>query len=139
MDTVQMEVTSSVAAAPFNAGFDKPTYDSIKVFRAVANAMAKPGAILRVEANPPAPRQLAPACAALCLTLLDLKTPLWIQHHMPLVGEYLRFHCGCPITPYTRDASFALLTNTAALPPLGGFNAGSAEYPDDSEIGRAHV
>lgn len=123
---------TAFAPAVMTAGLDNPTYDSIKVFRAVANAMSHPGAIQAVDARPPAPVQLAPACAALCLALLDGDTPLWMQHHQPLVKEYLRFHCGCPITPHSRSASFALITSTSALPELGVFNAGCAEYPDES-------
>ena len=134
MDTATEYVPNSVPAMTsiLTPGFDHPTYDSIKVFRAVANAMARPGAIHQVHARPPAPTQLSPACAALCLTLLDMNTPLWMQNPLPVVSEYLRFHCGCPLTPHPGTASFALVTNTAALPALDAFNAGSAEYPDDS-------
>ena len=48
-------------------GFDQPVFDSIKVFRVVADAMAHPGEIKRIDARPPAPAQLMPAAAALCL------------------------------------------------------------------------
>jgi alpha-D-ribose 1-methylphosphonate 5-triphosphate synthase subunit PhnH len=130
MDSI---VTPAATSAPgFAGGFERPTYDSIKVFRAAANAMARPGVIHVVEALPPAPSQLAPACAALCLALLDMDTPVWMQNHQPLVAEYLRFHCGCPFTPHAREASYALITHLDAPPRLGAFNAGSAEYPDDS-------
>jgi alpha-D-ribose 1-methylphosphonate 5-triphosphate synthase subunit PhnH len=126
------QYTASAVTSGLAPGLDNPTYDSIKVFRAVASAMACPGAIHRVHARPPAPAQMAPACAALCLALLDMDTPLWIQNHIPVVAEYLRFHCGCPITPYSRNASFALITNLAGPPNVTAFNPGSAEYPDDS-------
>lgn len=125
----RVSADASTALAP---GLDNPTYDSIKVFRAVASAMARPGAIHQVHARPPAPAQLAPACAALCLALLDMDTPLWMQNHIPVVAEYLRFHCGCPLTPHSRNASFALITNLASPPDVSVFNPGSTEYPDDS-------
>lgn len=113
-------------------GFDQPVFDSIKVFRAVADAMAHPGEIRRVEARPSAPPQLMPAAAALCLTLLDFETPLWLQQPQAAVSEYLRFHCNCPTTPEPAQAAFALIGNTFAMPSVSTFNVGSPEYPDRS-------
>lgn len=113
-------------------GFQHPVYDSIKVFRAVADAMAHPGEIKHIGARPPAPAQLMPAAAALCLTLLDFETSLWLQQPQREVNDYLRFHCGCPITAEPALAAFALITDTVAMPRLAAFNAGDAEYPDRS-------
>ena len=118
--------------APLAPGFDQPVFDSIKVFRSVADAMAHPGEIKRVDARPPAPAQLMPAAVALCLTLLDFETVLWLQQSHAGVGDYLRFHCGCPITQEPADAAFALIGNTLDLPPVSAFNAGLPEYPDRS-------
>ena len=113
-------------------GLDHPVYDSIKVFRAITDALSHPGEIKRVPAQPPAPAQLMPAAAALCLTLLDFETPLWLQNPQPAVAEYLRFHCGCPPALEPADADFALITNTMAMPALSAFNAGLPDYPDRS-------
>jgi alpha-D-ribose 1-methylphosphonate 5-triphosphate synthase subunit PhnH len=120
--------TSSLLAP----GFDSPVYDSISVFRAVADAMAHPGAIQHVPARPPAPAPLMPAAAALCLTLLDFETPLWLQRPQREVTEYLKFHCGCPLTAEPRHAAFALITDIASMPALAAFNSGDPEYPDRS-------
>jgi alpha-D-ribose 1-methylphosphonate 5-triphosphate synthase subunit PhnH len=113
-------------------GFGDPVFDNIKVFRAVADAMAHPGAIKHIAARPPAPAQLMPAAAALCLTLRDFETPLWLQQPQRDVSDYLRFHCSCPLTPEPLRAAFALISDTAAMPRLSAFNAGDAEYPDRS-------
>ena len=113
-------------------GFDQPVFDSIKVFRALADAMAHPGEIRRVDARPPAPSQLMPAAAAMCLTLLDFETPLWLQTSHAGVADYLRFHCGCPVTPEAPQAAFALITNLLTMPAVNAFNAGEPEYPDRS-------
>ncbi len=113
-------------------GLDNPVYDSIKVFRAVADAMAHPGVIRHVQARPPAPAQLMPAAAAICLSLLDFETPLWLQHGQPAVGDYLKFHCGCPLAPQPRAAAFALITDTVSMPGPSVFNTGDPEYPDRS-------
>lgn len=119
-------------ANTLSPGLDNPVYDSIKVFRAVADAMAHPGAITHVAARPPAPSELMPAAAALCLSLLDFETPLWLQNPQRVVTDYLRFHCGCPMTPEPIRASFALITNTIDMPKVAAFNAGVPEYPDRS-------
>lgn len=119
-------------ASTLAPGFDNPVYDSIKVFRAVAEAMAHPGAIKHVPARPPAPAQLMPAAAALCLTLLDFETPLWLQHPQRELTDYLKFHCGCPLAAEPLTAAFALITDTAAMPAPSAFNAGEPEYPDRS-------
>jgi alpha-D-ribose 1-methylphosphonate 5-triphosphate synthase subunit PhnH len=126
-----MAVATDTATA-LAAGLDDPVYDSIKVFRAVADALAHPGEIKRIPAHPPAPSPLMPAAAALCLTLLDFETPLWLQQPLPAVAAYLRFHCGCPPTLEPADAAFALITNTMAMPSLCEFNAGDPQYPDRS-------
>lgn len=120
------------SANTLSPGLDHPVFDSIKVFRAMADAMAHPGAITHVAARPPAPSELMPAAAALCLSLLDFETPLWQQHPRRAVTDYLRFHCGCPMTPESVRASFALITNTADMPQVAAFNAGEPEYPDRS-------
>jgi alpha-D-ribose 1-methylphosphonate 5-triphosphate synthase subunit PhnH len=128
MDTATA-MDSATALAP---GLDHPVFDSIKVFRAIADAMSHPGEIKRIPARPPAPAQLMPAAAALCLTLLDFETPLWLQSPQPAVADYLRFHCGCSPALAPEDAAFALITNTVAMPTLSAFNAGVPEYPDRS-------
>ena len=71
--------------------------------------------------------------AALCLSLLDFETPLWLAAAAAQrVTEYLRFHCGCPLTAQPADAAFGLITRTLDLPDIAAFNAGDAEYPDRS-------
>ncbi len=122
----------TATATPLAPGFEQRVFDSIKVFRALADAMAHPGEIRRVNARPPAPTQLMPAAAAMCLTLLDFETPLWLQTSHASVANYLRFHCGCPMTPEATQASFALITNTLTMPAVNTFNAGEPEYPDRS-------
>ena len=60
-------------------GFADPVFDSQATFRAALDALARPG---RVAALPPVltpPAPLNPATAALCLTLADLDTPLWLD------------------------------------------------------------
>lgn len=115
-------------------GFSDPVIEAQRVFRAVLEAMARPGTIvdLPVALAPPAP--LNPATAAVVLALADFETPLWLDAGAASepVAQYLRFHCGCPLTTQSRDAAFALITAPRTMPPLTAFNAGSDEYPDCS-------
>lgn len=121
-----------LATADIAPGFADPVFDSQAVFRALLHAIAHPGSVceLPVALAPPAP--LVPAAAAVCLTLLDADTPVWLQARGDAVPAYLRFHCGCPIVAEPRDARFALIHDVAAMPVLPAFSAGSDEYPDRS-------
>lgn len=116
------------------AGLADPVLDAQGIFRSVLDALAHPGRVvtLRSAVEPPGP--LEPATAAICLTLLDFETPLWLDPaaRSPEVLDYLRFHCGVPICEAPGDAAFAVLTDSLLLPPLGSFQAGSDEYPDRS-------
>ena len=115
-------------------GFGQPVADSQLVFRRVLAAMAEPGSVqdIAVELAPPAP--LDPAAAAVCLTLLDFETPVWLDRAADReeVRAWLRFHCGCPLAPDRGAARFAVLAAPAEMPPLAGFPLGSEAYPDES-------
>ena len=116
------------------AGLTDPVLDAQGIFRSVLDALAHPGRVITVPTalEPPAP--LEPSTAAVCLTLLDFETPLWIDPaaRTSEVLEYLRFHCGVPICEAPAEAAFAVLTDPLLLPPFSSFQAGSDEYPDRS-------
>lgn len=119
----------------FAPGFSNPPIDSQRVFRAIMNALARPGSIqaLATELKPPA--QLTPELAAVALTLADHEASLWLDQALagdPAVAAYLRFHTGAAIAGDARQAAFALVADPAAAPPLDGFALGTAEYPDRS-------
>jgi alpha-D-ribose 1-methylphosphonate 5-triphosphate synthase subunit PhnH len=114
-------------------GLADPVFDSLRVFRAVLDALARPGRILDLAGPFEVPPPLDPAAAAVCLALVDLDTPLWLD---PEVGDpardYLRFHCGCPLVAVPAEARFALVTDPRRLPPLEAFDPGTDEHPDRS-------
>lgn len=116
------------------AGFSNPVLSSQAVFRQVLTAMSRPGTVQRIQSLPPAEPPLLPATAAVCLTLVDFETPLWLD--APLAASnaagYLRFHCGCPLAAEPVAASFALISDPAAMPALCAFNPGRQDYPDRS-------
>lgn len=126
-------MTASVNA-PLLPGLPDPVLDSQRVFRAVLDALARPGHIIPSPVMPEAPRPLTGVAAALALTLLDFETPLWLDADMSAggVAEYLRFHCGMPLVTSPDEAQFALVTTPATMPALKRFNQGIAEYPERS-------
>ncbi|MGD8563838.1 MAG: phosphonate C-P lyase system protein PhnH [Desulfarculaceae bacterium] len=115
-------------------GFIDPVLDSQAVFRTLLTAMSRPGEICPLPLVPQAPGALTGAAAAVCLTLLDLDTPVWLDNTLrqPEVMAHLRFHCGCPIVEDPAQAAFALIGKVKEIPCLAIFNPGVPEYPDAS-------
>lgn len=111
-------------------GFAAPVRDAQAAFRALLEAMARPGTIV-TPGSPPSP-PLPPAMAALALTLLDADTPVWLDGVETQADAlaWLRFHCGCRIVSDAAEAAFVLVTEAARMPPHAGLDAGSDEYPD---------
>jgi alpha-D-ribose 1-methylphosphonate 5-triphosphate synthase subunit PhnH len=115
-------------------GFADPVLDSQRAFRSVLDALAHPGRIATLSGPDVPPSPLGPASAAVCLTLLDFETPLWLDALAASAParEYLRFHCGVPLVDSPGDARFAVVADPAAMPPLDAFDAGTDERPDRS-------
>ncbi|KMO38591.1 protein phnH [Methylobacterium tarhaniae] len=116
-------------------GFADPVHDAQGVFRAVMDALARPGTIqpLAPGLAPPAP--LTPELAAIALALADADAPLWLDAGLarnPAVADFLRFHTGARITGDPAEAAFALVSDPAACPDLGTFAKGTPAYPDRS-------
>ncbi|MDQ0455869.1 phosphonate C-P lyase system protein PhnH [Rhizobium paknamense] len=115
-------------------GFADPVFDAQAVFRAIMDAMAHPGtlAVIGVKLQPPAP--LGPAAGAVMLTLCDHDTPVWLTPGLVQAGagSWLSFYCGATLTDEKTEAAFAFIERSAVMPPLSGFAAGSADYPDRS-------
>jgi alpha-D-ribose 1-methylphosphonate 5-triphosphate synthase subunit PhnH len=109
-------------------GFADPVTQAQSTFRAVLDAMARPGTLHEAGAAlvPPAP--LDPATAAVLLTLVDHDTPLHIAPDCADAAGWLVFHCGT--TPSNRPASPFAVART--LPDLATLNAGSDEAPESS-------
>ena len=110
-------------------GFADPVTDAQGCFRAVLDAMARPGRIHEagVGLTPPVP--LAPASAAVLLTLVDHETPLWLDPNVAASREWIAFHCGAPLATGPDACAFAL---ALSLPDLAVLPAGSHEAPERS-------
>lgn len=122
-------------AQQIEGGFENPVFDAQTVFRAVMDAMARPGFVrsLPVLAAPPAP--LSPNTAAVALALCDHDTPLWLDvplQSSPAVKSWLGFHTGAPLARTADEAHFAIASSAGELMSLDNFAQGTQEYPDRS-------
>ena len=115
-------------------GLDDPVADSQAIFRAVLDAMARPGRVVELPSPLDVPPPLADAAAAVCLALVDIETTLWLDAAARTtdVVEYVRFHCGASLVEAPEDADFALVSDVSAMPALGAFRQGSDEEPERS-------
>ncbi|PBB17229.1 phosphonate C-P lyase system protein PhnH [Mesorhizobium sp. WSM4313] len=124
-----------IATQSIDGGFAEPVFNAQAVFRAIMDAMARPGTVqpLPQRARPPAP--LSATAGAVALSLCDNDTPVWLDQ--PLQAEaavkaWLGFHTGAPSANTPADAHFALIVNPKEMAALDGFAQGTQEYPDRS-------
>lgn len=112
--------------------FADPVAATQQTIRVALNALSEPGVIQTLD-DVPALGSLAPAMYALCLTLLDNDTPVWLSpaFDTPAMRANLAFHCACPVVAAREDAKFALLM-AAELDELQAFDAGTDRDPDQS-------
>jgi alpha-D-ribose 1-methylphosphonate 5-triphosphate synthase subunit PhnH len=115
--------------AAMTAGFAEPVLGAQACFRAVLEAMSRPGRVQRVAALPEAPPPLGPAAAAVLLTLADADTPVWLDAGAA-AEAWLRFHAGCPIAADPAEAVFVLACGAA--PALHALSQGTEEEPHRS-------
>ena len=120
---------NTASSQRLHGGFAKPSFDAAYAFRAILDAMARPGTIQTLAgAAPPPP--LSPAAGAVLLTLCDATTPLHLAggHDCAALRDWITFHCAAPLVD-AASASFALGT-WKALHPLSRFAIGLPDYPD---------
>jgi alpha-D-ribose 1-methylphosphonate 5-triphosphate synthase subunit PhnH len=116
-----------MTAAPDRPGFADPAPEAQRCFRAVLDAMARPGTIHDAACSVPPP-PLCPAAAAVLLTLVDHETPLWLDPAVEGARDWVAFHCGAA---FARPDGAAFLL-TAELPALHALRQGSDEAPEES-------
>jgi alpha-D-ribose 1-methylphosphonate 5-triphosphate synthase subunit PhnH len=104
-------------------------------FRAVMDAMARPGLVKPLTAVPPdAPAPLNAGAAALALCLIDFETPVWLDEaaRAGAAPSWLRFETGARIVDDPKAAAFAFVSDARQSPDFMSFALGSADYPDRS-------
>jgi alpha-D-ribose 1-methylphosphonate 5-triphosphate synthase subunit PhnH len=104
-------------------GFADPVLNAQACFRAVLEAMSRPGRVQPVVVPPEVPPGLSPAAAAVLLTLVDAATPLRLAAGAE-AEAWVRFHCGCP---FLRDNASFVLDPGATLMEL---DPGTDEEPE---------
>ncbi|MCW3475762.1 phosphonate C-P lyase system protein PhnH [Limobrevibacterium gyesilva] len=110
-------------------GFADPVLGAQSCFRAVLDAMARPGSRHAAGAGLTPPAPLDPATAAVLLTLVDVETPLWFDPGCAAAQDWIAFHCGAATVPDIGAAAFVLALE---LPDLAHLNAGSDDGPEES-------
>ena len=113
------------------AGLPDAVSASQQAFRAVMDALARPGQIRVI--GPALPDvALGGASARLLLSLCDEETPVWWQDVDTHLQSWLQFHTGARATQLPDDASFAVLSRLDEAPALPVFALGSSESPEYS-------
>src|SRR5690606_14914895 len=116
-------------------GFAEPVFDAQLTFRAILNAMARPGTVQRVAAVGRPSGPLAGAAAAALLSLCDFDTPVWLDAELtshPEIEAWIRVQSGAVIVSDPAAAAYGFIANPVAIPTFEEFEQGSQEYPDRS-------
>jgi alpha-D-ribose 1-methylphosphonate 5-triphosphate synthase subunit PhnH len=129
-----MGTQAEIHASAYAGAFTDPVFQSQSVFRALMDAMARPGTIapLGALAKPPAP--LGAGAGAIALTLCDDGTPVWLTAALihSSVPAWLSFHTGAPVTDVKPEARFVFIEAGGLVPGFDQFALGTQEYPDRS-------
>jgi alpha-D-ribose 1-methylphosphonate 5-triphosphate synthase subunit PhnH len=114
------------------SAFADPVFQSQATFRALLDAISRPGEIVAAGAGLAPPSPLRPAAAAALLTLADFETAIWLSPRWAgsEAAAWLRFHTGAPTAASPERAAFALVE--AETLDLSRYAQGIAEYPDRS-------
>ncbi|MEL7104970.1 MAG: phosphonate C-P lyase system protein PhnH [Pseudomonadota bacterium] len=112
-------------------GFVDPATGSAFAFRALIDAMARPGTINTLD-GAAAPSPMSPAAATALATLCDPDTPVYLGAAFDTadIRDWIAFHTGAPLTGPER-CRFAV-GGWEDLHPLDRFAMGTPDYPDRS-------
>jgi alpha-D-ribose 1-methylphosphonate 5-triphosphate synthase subunit PhnH len=127
----------SALLADVGAGFGQPVAAAQQVFRAVLEAMSRPGRVQTLEAASLAGLSdagLGRARCALLLALLDAETNVWLHPALSQAGAQaqLLFHTGVRMAPAPEHAAFAVIDAAQADASLWERLAhGSDSVPQD--------
>ncbi|MGL4404455.1 MAG: phosphonate C-P lyase system protein PhnH, partial [Notoacmeibacter sp.] len=121
--------------ASLHTGFSAPVFDSQSAFRAIMNAMARPGSVQTISLALTPPTGLPLAAAASILALCDFETSIWVDPQIESAAEitdYCVFQTGCTRATSPQSAQFAIVKLQGAALNLDQYHQGTAEYPDRS-------
>ena len=107
-------------------GFADPVTGTQAAFRAILDAMSRPGTIREAGTGLAPPAPLGAAMAASLLTLVDAETRLFIDPGCAGAAEWIAFHCGAAAASSVADADFVV---TRTMPDLALLADGSDDAP----------
>jgi alpha-D-ribose 1-methylphosphonate 5-triphosphate synthase subunit PhnH len=119
-------------------GFNDTVHDAQRVFRALLDALSRPGRIVSLDAALPGNHAMRDALAsrvplaafASLLALTDYSTPVYLERDDAMFSDALRFHASAPLTKTRGEASFVYIHDAASLPSLDAFAQGEPESPE---------
>lgn len=123
------------AVRAMQGGLSDPTLQTQRIFRAIMDAMARPGTIKPITTDAKPPSGLCPLTGAVLATLADADTPIWLDEGLkttPAVTDWLTFHVGAPFAVEPARATFAVLSDAQKIAALDIFAQGQQDYPDRS-------
>lgn len=109
-------------------GFADPVLSAQSAFRAILDAMSRPGTLHTAGKGLTPPAPLSQASAACLLTLADAETLLWADQTCDAARDWIAFHCGAGWTDVA-NADFVLAMTLPSFPTL---KSGSDDGPQDS-------
>jgi alpha-D-ribose 1-methylphosphonate 5-triphosphate synthase subunit PhnH len=122
------------------AAFDAQALGAQATFRALLDALSRPGTARTLGPDLPAPPPgMGAGLYAAILALADFETTVWLAPEFAETAPDLRFQVGARLVDAPADAAFALAADGTALPPLAVFAQGDDAYPDRSTTLLAEV
>ena len=124
----------TLQAESLEGGFADPVLGAQATFRALMDAMSRPGTIHSCGDDAAPPHPLGAAQGAIALTLADHDTPVWLSPALAnaTTRGWVGFQTGAEIVASPAHARFAFLASGEPIPDFLGFDAGSQDYPDRS-------
>ena len=118
-----------------SGGFTDPIFQSQAMFRTLLSVLARPGTVAILSRPVIAPPPLNRASGAVLCALADEATPIHVDcapAERALLASWIGFHTGARLVDDPGEATFAVISDPAAMPPLTAFRQGEDDYPDRS-------
>lgn len=114
------------------AGFENPVLDQQAAFRAVMQALAEPGLIVKAGMLAGETSPLGPVARAIALSLLDFEVKFHLAPSLAEAEGDITFQTGSRRADRPDDAEFAFVDFARDALDLAGYAQGTPEYPDRS-------
>ena len=129
--------TATAAGAETGAGStaERTATAAQRWFRAVMEAMSRPGSLRSLPSPAALPDHLPGPAAGLLLSLCDADTPVWLSPRLRdsrWAETWIGFHAGAPVVEASDEAAFAVVSREDELPAFERFRCGEPAFPDRS-------